>query len=125
MNVQVLLQGHQQIPATINFSVTQEKQLLIVSGSVYWQIQDPKQGQHEPNALGIQVLVDGSAVNGGDAMIGKIEPGRYGSVVPSFVPLSLTAGQHRLEFKNWHTLPTGSNVFYGSNHYYSVVLLEY
>jgi hypothetical protein len=117
MNVQMLIQGHQELPATRTFTVTQPKQLLIVSGSVYWQIRDPRRDQREPNALGIQILVDGSAVGGGEAMIGKIEPGRYGSVVPAFAPLELPLGQHTLGLKNWHTLPEGSNVSYGGNHY--------
>jgi hypothetical protein len=77
----------------------------------------PRRDQREPNALGIQILVDGSAVGGGEAMIGKIEPGRYGSVVPAFAPLELPLGQHTLGLKNWHTLPEGSNVSYGGNHY--------
>jgi hypothetical protein len=108
MNVQVLIQGHQRLPATKPFAVTQPKQL-----------------EREPNSLGIRILVDGNPVPGGEAMIGKIEPGRYGSVVPIFVPLTLALGPHTLELRNTHTLPEHSNVSYGDNHYYSVVLLEY
>jgi hypothetical protein len=126
MNVQVLIQGPQHLPATRTFNVTQPKQLAIVSGSVYWQFMGERlRDQREPNALGIRILVDGGPVAGGEAMIGKIEPGRYGSVVPTFVPLTLAPGQHTLELRNVHTLPEGRNVSYGDNHYYSVVLLEY
>jgi hypothetical protein len=126
MNVQVLIQGHQRLPATKPFAVTQPKQLAIVSGSVFWQFLGERlRDEREPNSLGIRILVDGNPVPGGEAMIGKIEPGRYGSVVPIFVPLTLALGPHTLELRNTHTLPEHSNVSYGDNHYYSVVLLEY
>jgi hypothetical protein len=106
MDAQVLLNGKYDLadpshPARRRFRVAGVKQLLYVSGSVYYDREDPEGGPAPaplPMEFGISILVDGSKV--GAIRIGKSDERSHSAAVPGFFQLRLPVGDHEIDLQN-------------------------
>jgi hypothetical protein len=107
MAVQVIISQKGPLPITANFNAPgDEPMYLEVSGSVWSQT---------VNALiGIVVSLDGKAI--GEAYIWSNGAATHRAVVPAYIPVKLTQGQHQL------TLSAAQNTISDYNDFYAAVL---
>ena len=108
MAIQVILVQAGPLPITVNFNAPgDEPMYLEVNGSVWSQV---------PNQLlGIAVVLDGSKV--GAAPIFSNTPATHRAVVPAYIPIQLSEGEHTLTLNPY----TGATVS-DSNDFYTAVI---
>jgi|SRR5215510_836897 len=109
MACQLLLSQKGPLPITINFkALSDASALLEVNGSIWTQTANAM--------IGIQVAIDGKPV--GTAQIFSNTASTHRTVVPAYIPLQLTFGQHSITLS---TQPSSSTVS-DLNDFYTAVL---
>jgi hypothetical protein len=87
MAIQVLLSQAGPLPINVSFSAPGDSPMYIeVSGSVW--------SQNTDKLIGIAVSLDGQAM--GKAQVFSNGPATHRAVVPAYIPVKLTQGQHTI-----------------------------
>ena len=87
MGIQVVIQQAGPLPINVNFNAIGDMPMILqVSGSVW--------SQKEGNMIGIGIKLDGNAI--GSAQIWSNGTATHRAVVPAYIPIQLTQGQHTL-----------------------------
>lgn len=108
MPVQVILINQGALPITVNFSALSDAPVTLeVNGSVWTQTAN--------QMIGIQIAIDGAGV--GKAQVFSNTASTHRPVVPAYIPLQLTFGQHSLTLS---ALPGGT--VSDLNDFYTAVL---
>lgn len=107
MAIQVIVSQPGPLPITANFSAPSDDPMYLeVNGSVWCSTAN--------ELIGIDVALDGNVL--GTAQIYSNEPSSHRAVVPAYLEVQLTEGQHVL------TLSQASNTVSDYNDVYTVVL---
>ena len=104
MAIQMVIQQVGPLPITVNFNAPGDSPMILeVNGSVWTQTAN--------SMTGIGIKLDGKAV--GAAQIFSNGTATHRAVVPAFIPIQLTQGQHTLSlFANNATTLSDFNDFF-------------
>lgn len=87
MAIQVIIQQKGPLPITVNFNA-------IGDGPMYLEVNGSVWSQSANNMLGIAIKLDNNPV--GTAQIFSNGTATHRAVVPAYIPIKLTQGQHAL-----------------------------
>ena len=104
MAIQIVIQQAGPLPVTVNFNAIGDMAMMLeVSGSVWSQAAN--------NMIGIGIKLDGNVI--GAAQIFCNGTATHRAVVPAYIPIQLTQGQHTLSlYQNTPGTVSDFNDFY-------------
>ena len=109
MPIQVIVSQAGPLPITVNFKALSDAPVCLeVNGSIWTQTPN--------NMIGIQIQMDGATV--GKAQIFSNGSSTHRAVVPAYIPLQLSFGQHSLTLSP----QPGSTTVSDLNDFYTAVL---